>query len=515
MSAIPPSVLLAPTIAQDPTKPMDVPEPTVKNAEVQTAYRESEAQTVPYTPDYFVPEGEDPEVLMLMNLTFDHGLPLNKKDLEMVGHAKAKREMESNLPPFTDEASMLLRKRLMEAQEMKEFKLRESEIDRRREERLVQLQQALTERDESNELLASQRVEAMRQTRMEEREVALQKIRNKRVKVLRRLARKRNSADPMLSEGAGRDIVNDYFDKASTMYAPIKRVGKLADPDPSKFDVASRTAPLDNMNNIMNFEMAVPMSLLQTSDERSFSPTKNMSKSAPLGTQNRIRAAEERLTSAANRSLRNTKRDIEEMHQILLKKKRAAQALITPSTPNRPRGLTSAGSSPEKSSSASGSRKKGVRGRPRTPDLTVNEEGASTVELDNQPLRAACILLQRLIRGRAVQNVMYEGRIRRTELIKELRSADEALARERAKSVAEISEETKALREQRVKTSTVDSIIGSATSNLLHILSTEQERKDYFDVMQGMANAAIEERRMREAAEGGRRQRENLALPAN
>ena len=40
-------------------------------------------------------------------------------------------------------------------------------------------------------------------------------------------------------------------------------------------------------------------------------------------------------------------------------------------------------------------------------------------------LEIAMVLLQRLIRGRAVQNVMYEGRYRRRELIHELRRADE------------------------------------------------------------------------------------------
>lgn len=35
----------------------------------------------------------------------------------------------------------------------------------------------------------------------------------------------------------------------------------------------------------------------------------------------------------------------------------------------------------------------------------------------------AVLLLQRLIRGRAVQNVMFEGKERRKELIRELRLA--------------------------------------------------------------------------------------------
>ena len=37
---------------------------------VQTDYRDSEAQTDPYTPDYVVKAGEQPAVLSLSNLTY-------------------------------------------------------------------------------------------------------------------------------------------------------------------------------------------------------------------------------------------------------------------------------------------------------------------------------------------------------------------------------------------------------------------------------------------------------------
>lgn len=39
----------------------------------------------------------------------------------------------------------------------------------------------------------------------------------------------------------------------------------------------------------------------------------------------------------------------------------------------------------------------------------------------------AVLLLQRLVRGRAVQNVMFEGKERRKELIRELRIATQVL----------------------------------------------------------------------------------------
>jgi hypothetical protein len=42
-------------------------------------YRESEAQTIPYTPDYTFVNGVVPEVMLLKDLTFENGLPIGKK----------------------------------------------------------------------------------------------------------------------------------------------------------------------------------------------------------------------------------------------------------------------------------------------------------------------------------------------------------------------------------------------------------------------------------------------------
>lgn len=119
------TVLLAPTATMDPMLPVEEkPEPATKTASVQTMYRESEAQTIPYTPDHIVPDGTTPEILLLKSLAYEKGLSMGMKELEMIEYARLKRDIENSLPPFTDEASMLLRKRLMEAQEMREFKLR-------------------------------------------------------------------------------------------------------------------------------------------------------------------------------------------------------------------------------------------------------------------------------------------------------------------------------------------------------------------------------------------------------
>jgi hypothetical protein len=525
MSAVPPSVMLAPTVANtDPGVPVeDIPEPPTKEAEIQTMYRESEAQTIPYTPDYIVGEGEDPEVLMLKDLTFEKGLPLKAKDLEMIHYARMKRDLESSLPPFTDEAGTNLRKRLMEQQEMREFTLRTNEIDRRREERLNELQEALNERDESNELVAAQRVEAIRQMRMEERDIALTKIRNKRIKVLRRLARQRNTKDPMLSETQRRDPINDYYDKASLLYAPVQRKGAAPKKESSAYEVHLRTAPMNTLDKIEELESTIPVVLKEpVKHTLTASAEAMMSKTEPFIGKSRIRAAEHRLTSAAQRSLRETKRDVEEMHRILKAKKMAQMAATADAARTKSRatsrGQTAGGVAEEKASTPMSPGSRGASrgqnkdtGRPITPDLTVNNEG---VPLDaGQELRQAVVLLQRLIRGRAVQNVMYEGRMRRAELIHELRSADETLEAQGDESAVEVANEVKLKREHDAKLRSVDSIIGGTSASLMVLLNQEQDRVDLFANLEATAEAAEKERLKREVAEGGRRQREGKRYP--
>ena len=178
-TALSPHILLSPSLQCDSADNYSEPveEVTMKDAVVQTMYRESEAQTTPYTPDYVIVDGNIPEILLLKSLTHDNGLPIGKKELEMIAHARAKRETEMNLPPFTDEASLALRKRLMEDQELREYRYRESELDLKREEKLQELEESLRLRNENSEFLAAQRIEAIRQSKESEREISFEKIR--------------------------------------------------------------------------------------------------------------------------------------------------------------------------------------------------------------------------------------------------------------------------------------------------------------------------------------------------
>jgi len=138
--------------------------------------------------------------------------------------------------------------------------------------------------------------------------------------------------------------------------------------------------------------------------------------------------------------------------------------------------------------------------RPQTPTLPDEPE-----DVEEQNL--ALILLQKLIRGRAVQNMMFEGKERRGELIAELRESEQELAD------AETTKKEDALNQQaergiQVLEGAMDTLQGEAISATLDFLSKELVRKNEQERLMGIAADADAVRVKREAEEGGRRQAE-------
>ncbi len=114
-----------------------IEEPKAKTVEIQTVFRESEAQTDPYTPEFV----EDrtygiPEVLTIKDLIYGKGLPASMAEMELIDQMREKRAFDNALPPTSDEACFTLRRRLMEDQEVREWNKREDDIKRLQNERL-------------------------------------------------------------------------------------------------------------------------------------------------------------------------------------------------------------------------------------------------------------------------------------------------------------------------------------------------------------------------------------------
>lgn len=90
----------------------------------QTDYRDQESQTEPYSPDYTVAPGQNPEILSLAGLKYKRGLPAGVAEVTMIERARDKRRWEESLPPLNDPAQMHKRRLMMEQREKYEWQER-------------------------------------------------------------------------------------------------------------------------------------------------------------------------------------------------------------------------------------------------------------------------------------------------------------------------------------------------------------------------------------------------------
>jgi len=191
LHAVPPDILLAPpTVTQQDGPMMDqtrVDDAPTKTIGTQSDFRESEAQTDPFTPDYVVKEGETPEVLTLTAFKHGNGLPMGLREVELVERARLKRTVEASFPPVTDDRSFALRAQMMEALETKQWADREADLKRDQDTRLEKLEQQLQQRSAALEAKHEARVDQLRQVKLlqSENEVAI--VQKRRIKAFRKL----------------------------------------------------------------------------------------------------------------------------------------------------------------------------------------------------------------------------------------------------------------------------------------------------------------------------------------
>jgi len=474
LHSVPPAVLLSAETGVDPMVPLE--EEGINGSVsvgVQTKYRDGEAQTNPYTPGYFVAEGNaNPEVLLLDGLTDEDGLQLGVKEVNMIEMSRAKRLLTLSLPPITDEASLELRKRLMEQQEVAEFQVRETEFDSMRQKRLAVLRLAIDERDAGNEFLAEQRVEALRQRCMEKRDKTLQRIQNRRILALRKLSKKRGQVMKEIPGGIGgrkrRDIIEEYADAASTVYAPVRREGQALDKGGGKFDVLTKTQELNSLDTLAAMESTIPKKLLNTvvAKPNKGKTVKNAKFRKELALTSDLQLMDTIIKDTVIKNMGGEGGEEEEELQVV------------------------------QQSSPSWKTKVRRAERPATPRVTgEDDEGKDEREKED----IALLLLQRLLRGRAVQNTMYEGKERRIALITELRREGE----EEIKSELE-------KRKEKVHSAAIDTIAGVTTSSLMDFFAKDLVRKEEKSRIEEIATKADKERGEREVVEGGRRQAEEL-----
>lgn len=427
-----------------------------KTVGIQTVFRESEAQTDPYSPEFIIKAGEDPEILSFKYFTYGNGLPASMAEMELIDQAREKKLFEQMLPSSTDEACFALRRKLMDEQEFKEWAKRESDIKRIQNERLNLLHTALIDREKENEERSAQRVEELKLKKTEQKDRALVKIGRKRIKVLRKMFKQRKVADQMTVK---RDIIEEYADYGSRVYAGVTREGLNLDKLANKYEVQPEV--LTTYVGLRELSETLPARITQT--------TINV-----VSERNRIEKA-------------YTRKEIQ--HRGALSK---AQDAIDK--------VYKAPSEIEDSKGPGRHSVQELRYRPETPEIRATETD------DEDRRYIAVVLLQRLLRGRAIQNAMFEGKEKRLDLIGELRRTGE---------MEEMTEEDQELAilqayKERLLDGVAEALQGEFISDTLDNLSKELVRLKQERKIAAIVKHAERERRKKECEEAGRRQAEEI-----
>ena len=412
--------------------------PRSKTVGTQSLYRESEAQTAPYEPEYFVPdpnertakqaalaernatEGGAPELLSIRHLTFASGLPAGAAEAEHIEKMRAKRAFEASLPPLSDAASLPLRKRLMEEWEEAEWAEREMEIARLQEERLDILRRAIDAREEKAEKVAEARLRRVRDGMLSEKHKKFASIQAKRLKALRKLGKNRANAFEDGDENKN-SIVDEYADHASKKYVPDPVQGLVAHPKIDTAGYLKDGVVHGSLDDAKAFYESIPREAYEWDAETAMARVfETRAPKVRVWEQSAGGGVEEKRAEAVLDAM------YEEMQREKRKKAAAAAAAaagddapgaVTPE-PATPGAVTPGGTAVASTPKPVASKAKTER--PETPTLPPPMESEDAAEMYR-----AVVWLQSLLRGRAEQNETFAGRERRRELIAELRLGEE------------------------------------------------------------------------------------------
>ncbi|CAH8589681.1 unnamed protein product [Schistosoma guineensis] len=436
---------------------------------VQTMYRDSEAQTDPYSPLYVVNTRENLETLKLTSLSYGYGLPVGLFDVERIERARRRREIEANLPPYKDIANNLVqiakRRKILEGLENREWYFREREVEAMQEVRLNVIVQLLRRREQRKQEVISRRLDQKWSESCAQNETKCRAIKYRYIGELRKLLKLRLAAKEYKFK---RDMIMDYAKPSSQVFAPLTRLGVFPDRSSERYVVKNIYS--SRYEGLLTLEARLPRFAFQP----------------------RIRLQQPKLHTKdgfLKRKYRHQK-ELAELHDYLQKPSVSERNTAL----RKPRFLQKI----EK-----------PMPRPITSDyITIKSEESERQEV-------AVIMLQQLIRGRAIQTQMYEGKRKRSELIAESRSThalleDEQAQKKREKLTILTKQEdfSHLLHQEHL----VEDILGQfecdSLANMLDFLSKELDRLIEERRIHALVLIAERQRRIREAEECGTRQKE-------
>ncbi|CAF1259261.1 unnamed protein product [Rotaria sordida] len=436
-------------------------QPTTKTQAIQTDYMEREAQTDPYTPEYVVKPGEQPEVLTLATLMYKKGLPAGLAEVEMIERARAKRQWEASLPPLDDPQQWDKRFKMMSDMERHEWLLRENEIEKLQNLRIELLEKMLKDNETRQYDTSIERINRQWSKKQIEREDFVKTNRLHYLRAIRALLRKRSQIETKYVKN---DIIRAYTKYESTAYGPLTRNGYFPDKLTDKYLVKSRF--LDTYTGLLELESTLPSNALKI---RLPAPKRiSSTKDGHLKRQFR-----------RERDLNNIFKDIADEKEKKVEEPKPLRFLVKVEKPVP---------------------------RPPTP-------GVDIPNLEDEEREKSIIYLQKLLRGRAIQNMMYKNKEERIELIDEMRSTHALQEQDINRKKLQRQDVQVAQHVQRKDTTRedlIDSILqtleGEAVSDMFDYLSKELIRLQEERRIAAFAMLAERQRRLREAEESGLRQ---------
>jgi hypothetical protein len=192
-------------------------QPTSCTIGTQSDYREGEAQTDPYSPDYSIPAHPSdkqllrsaryvspgvPEISHLSGLKFKLGERPGIHHVAYVNKLRAKRNFEATLPPLEEVDLLPVRQKMMEEWEHKEWQEREEEIASAQENRLTLLQEAIIAREREVEADHKARVQKATDNILSSKQFAFTTIQRNRIKGIRHFSEARKYVHMLVAPSA-------------------------------------------------------------------------------------------------------------------------------------------------------------------------------------------------------------------------------------------------------------------------------------------------------------------------
>ncbi|XP_032688884.1 cilia- and flagella-associated protein 91-like isoform X1 [Odontomachus brunneus] len=436
-----------------------------KNAGTQTDYRESEAQTEPWEPPYKIVPGHNPEVLTLAHLTWEHGLPAGIHDIHVINRLRMKGAWEAILPPMDTPANIRMRNSIITALEIDRWAFRESEIQFIMDLRLKLMKDLSRNRESIYKKKLQGRFSRLQDKLRKHRDDRVNSIRHDLERDLRKLCRKQcHKRQPRKL-----DIIEQHADPKSELYAPQLRFGEHSrgrhetlqkrflsedyiEQEEEKVDTTLSWLPIIEEPKVIKRELSKPTDICIRES----------------------RWTEEKLKQLHSdlKAIRLNVKSVDAVPRLMKRKFKRSTLPVTP-------------------------RRSGVW------DSTQKKREESAT------------FVQKIVKGRAIQCLMYEGRNRCRELIEELQSTqtpeqngEEELYDEKIHVVeSQRLQDDKSVQEDRL-CEILNSLEGKTVCGTLDLLSKELVRLKDERRAHAFALLAERERCMREAAEAGTRQME-------